>query len=134
MAGLSAKKSPLLFFLLVYGLSIPFWIIETMIDVKGLPLAIPITDILAAFAPLTAASILVYKKEGRMGLKKLFGRIFDVSRITQKGWYMPVVFLPVLLYSLIYLAFHFLGLSLPGQWTISFSSIPLFLGVFLSAR
>ncbi len=130
MAVLPAKKSPLIFFLLVYGLSFPFWIIETMVDIKGLPLDIPITDILAAFAPLTAASILVYKEEGSMGIKKLFGRIFDVLRITQKGWYVPIIFLPALLYSLIYLTYRFLGLSLPGQWIISFPSIPLFLSVF----
>ena len=72
-----------------------------MIDVKGLPLDIPITDIFAAFAPLVAAGILVHKEEGRAGIKKLFGRIFDVNRINQKAWYVPIVFLPVLLYSLI---------------------------------
>ena len=63
-----------------------------MIDVKGLPLNIPITDIFAAFTPLIAVSILVHKEHGRAGIKKLFGRIFDVDRITQKAWYVPVVF------------------------------------------
>lgn len=130
MKNLPTKKSPLTFFLLVYGLSIPFWIIETMIDVKGLPLDIPITDILAAFAPLIAAGILVHKEKGRVGIKKLFARIFDVDRITQKIWYVPIVFLPALLYFLIYLTIHFAGLPLPGQWIIPFGSIPLFLGVF----
>ena len=124
------KKSPLTFFWLVYGLSIPFWVLETMIDVKGLPLDIPITDVLAAFAPLVAASILVHKEEGRTGIKKLFGRIFDVGRITQKLWYIPIVLLPFLLYFLIYLTIYFAGLSLPGQWTIPFESVPFFLSVF----
>ena len=105
-----------------------------MIDVKGLPLNIPITNILAAFAPLVAASVLVHKEEGRAGIKKLFGRIFDADRVTQKLWYIPIVFLPVLLYSLIYLTFHFVGLSLPGQWIIPFGSIPgLFALFFLGA-
>lgn len=128
--NIPAKKSPLTFFLLVYGLSIPFWVIETMIDVKGLPLDIPITDILAALTPLVAASILVHKEHGRAGIKKLLGRIFDVDRITQKIWYVPIVFLPVLLYVLIYLTIHFAGLSLPSQWIIPFGSIPVYLGVF----
>lgn len=130
MDNLPAKKSPLTFFLLVYGLSIPFWIIETLVDVKGLPLDIPITDILAAFAPLVAAIILVHKEDGRAGIKKLFGRIFDFSKINQEIWYVPIVFLPVLLYSLIYLTIQFAGLSLPGNWVIPFGSIPVFLGVF----
>ena len=45
------RRTPLKFFLLVYALSLPLWIIETMIDVKGLPLDIPINDIAAAFTP-----------------------------------------------------------------------------------
>ena len=73
MSHSTTKKSPPTFFLLVYGLSIPLWIIETKIDVKGLPLDIPTTDILAAFTPLIAASILVYREYGRAGIKKLFG-------------------------------------------------------------
>jgi uncharacterized protein len=131
MDKLPAKRSPLAFFLLVYGLSIPFWVIETLIDVKGLPLDIPITDILAAFAPLVAATILAHKEEGRAGVKKLFGRIFDVDRIIQKVLYVPIIFLPVLLYFLIYLIIYFAGLPLPRQWIIPFGSIPIFLVVFL---
>ena len=131
LKNIPAKKSPLTFFLLVYGLSIPFWVIETMIDVKGLPLNIPITDILAAFAPLAAATILVHKEHGRAGIKKLFGRIFDYSKIKQKMWYVPIVFLPILLYSLIYFIIYFAGLPLPGNWVIPFGSIPVFLGIFI---
>ena len=86
MDSISAKKSSLKFFLIVYGLSIPLWIIETMIDVKGLPLNIPVTDILAAFTPLIAACILIYKEEGRSGVNKLLRRILDFSRIRQKMW------------------------------------------------
>ena len=77
----TAKKSSLTFFILVHGLSIPFWIIETLIEVKGLPSDIPITDILATFTPLIAASILIHKEEERVGIKKLYGRIFNADRI-----------------------------------------------------
>ena len=53
------NRSPLKFFLLVYGLSIPLWIIETRIDVERLPLLdFSITDILAAFTPLIAAALI----------------------------------------------------------------------------
>jgi uncharacterized protein len=106
-------RSPLKFFLLVYALSLPLWILETMIDVKGLPLDIPITDIAAAFTPLIAASILVYKEEGRGGVKRLFQRIVDFPRITKKLWYLPVVFLPFLLYFLIYIPFQSIPFLFP---------------------
>lgn len=128
------NRSPLKFFLIVYGLSIPLWIIERFIDIKGLPLNIPITDILAAFTPLIAATILFYKEEGKSGINKLFKRIFDFNKIEKKVWYMPIVFLPFLMYlfifSIIYLAKR--PFSSTFQETIT-SILILFIFFFLGA-
>ena len=124
------NRSPLKFFLLVYGLSIPLWIIGTRIDVKGLPLDFPITDMLAAFMPLIAASILVYKEEGLIGANKLFKRILDFSRITKKIWYVPIILLPFLMYLLIYIVIHFIGLPFPIKFDIPFLSIPFLFSLF----
>jgi uncharacterized protein len=130
----SPNKQPLKFFLIVYGLSIPLWIIETLIDIKGLPLDIPITDILAAFTPLVAASILVYKEEGRVGINKLFKRIFDFNRIIKKKWLMPVILLPSLMYFFIYLIIYFSGLPVANKFHVSLPSVPvLFIFFFLGA-
>jgi uncharacterized protein len=126
----SENHSPLKFFLLVYGLSIPLWIIETRIDVKGLPLDIPITDIVAAFTPLIAASLLVYKEEGSTGLNKLFKRILDFSRITKKIWYAPIISLPFLMYLLIYIIIYVIGLPLPINFHIPFLSMPVLFSLF----
>ena len=101
-----------------------------MIDVKGLPLDIPITDIVAAFTPLIAAIILVYKEEGRNGVKELLKRILDFKRITKKIWYVPTILLPFLMYSLIYVVIRVLGLSLPSEFHIPFLTIPLLLVFF----
>ncbi len=126
------NRQPLKFFLLVYGLSIPLWIIETLIDIKGLPLDIPITDILAAFTPLVAASILVYKEEGHIGMNKLFKMIFDFNRITKKRWLMPVILLPSLMYLFIYVIIYFSGLPIASKFHISLLSVPvLFVFFFL---
>ncbi len=126
------NKSPLKFFLIVYGLSIPLWLIETFIDIKGLPLNIPITDVLAAFTPLIAASILVQKEEN--GIKILFKRIFDFHRICQKLWYLPIILLPFLMYLLIYLIIYFKGLPLSNSFLVPFLSIPIyFIFFFLGA-
>ncbi len=125
------NRSPLKFFLLVYGLSIPLWIIETRIDVERLLLLdFSITDILAAFTPLIAASILVYKEEGFIGTNKLFKRILDFSRITKKIWYVPIILLPFLIYLLIYTIIHFIGLPLPINFHIPFISIPFLFSLF----
>ena len=130
----TTNRQPLKFFLIVYGLSIPLWIIETMIDVKGLPLDIPVTDILAAFTPLIAASILIYKEEGRVGINKLFQRILDFARISKKIWYVPIIFLPSFIYLLIYIIIYFSGLPVTSKFHVSFLSIPvLFIFFFVGA-
>lgn len=126
----SSNRQPLKFFLIVYSLSIPLWILETMIDIKGLPLDIPITDILAAFTPLIAASILVYKEDGRSGINKLFRRIFDFGRVKKKVWFMPVILLPSIMYLLIYLIIYFSGLPVATKFHISFLSIPVLFSFF----
>ena len=51
-AGASSKRSPLKFFVLVYALSIPFWVLSTLVKIKGLPDNLPVTDIGATFVPL----------------------------------------------------------------------------------
>ena len=132
---LSYNRNPLKFFLLVYGLSTPFWIIDFMMNAKRTSLLnFSIIDIITAFIPITAASILVYKEEGKSGIGRLFKRIFDYSRIIKKIWYLPIILLPVLMYIMIYVVIFILGLSLPNGWHVSFLSIPvLFCLYFLGA-
>ncbi len=125
------NRSPLKFFLIVFGLSIPLWIIDSMIDAKRTSLLnFSIIDIITAFIPLIAGCILIYKEEGKSGVYKLFKRIFDYSRITKKIWYMPIIFLPFLMYLLIYTVIYVLGLSLPNEFHISFLSIPVLFCLF----
>ena len=127
---IALNRSPLKFFLLVFGLSIPLWIMEILVDVKRFPLDFSIIDILAAFTPLIAASILVYREEGRVGINKLFKRIFDYSRITKKIWYVPILFFPFLIYFLIYITLYIFELPLPVVFQIPFHSAPLLFCLF----
>jgi membrane protease YdiL (CAAX protease family) len=134
MARSSKKKSLLTFFLLVFALSIPLWIVETIVEVKGLPLDIPVTDLLAAFTPLISACILVYKDEGHIGVKKLLKRAFDFSSIRQKMWYVLIIFLPLLMFLVIFGVMHLLGLPFPRELPIPLLSVPLlFIFFFLGA-
>jgi hypothetical protein len=115
-----SNKSPLKFFLMVFALNIPLWVIGTIVKVKGLPLDVPVTDFIAAFTPLIAACILVYKEEGTIGTKTLLKRIFDFSRIRQKIWYLPVIFLMPIVYLLIYGVMQLFRLPLPVEVEIPF--------------
>lgn len=130
----SSNKSPLKFFLLVFALTIPLWIIETMVEVKGLPLDAPITDFIATFIPLIAACILVYKEEGTIGVNNLLKRIFDFSKIKQKIWYLPVIFLMPIIYLLIYGVMQLFRLPLPVGVEIPFlNNALIFVIIFISA-
>jgi len=91
-----------------------------MVKVKGLPLDAPITDFIATFIPLIAASVLVYQEEGTIGVKDLFKRIFDFPKIKQKNWYLPVIFLMPIIYLLIYGVMQLLRLPLPVGVEIPF--------------
>lgn len=129
----SVNRSPLKFFLLVYALSIPLWVIETMVEVKGLPDNLPITDVVATFVPLIAALILIYRAEKLAGVKRLFKSVFDYRKITKKTWYIPILFLMPFLYILTYLAMRLIGLPLPAQWHIPLQAPLLFILFFIAA-
>lgn len=128
-------KSPFKFFLLVFGLSIPFWIIDLTMETKRTSLMnFSMIDIITAFIPLTVTYILVFKEEGRSGVNQLFKRVFDFARITKKTWYLPIIFLPLFLYFLIYIVILISGLPLAHNLEIPFKSIPfLFFSFFLGA-
>jgi hypothetical protein len=109
------KRSPLKFFVLTFALATPFWVLNSVVKVEGLPLDIPVTDLALAFMPLTAAAILVYREERPGGTKRLLKRIFDYKRVEQKIWYVPLVFLMPFLYLLIFGAISLMGLPLPAR-------------------
>jgi uncharacterized protein len=128
------NKSPLKFFLILFGLSIPLWIIDTMIDAKRSSLDFSIMDMVAAFIPLIAATILVYKEEGITGIKRLYKRVFDFNKIEKKVWYVPIIFLPFFMYFLIFSIIYLIKLPLPSSFYMPFSSILfLFLLFFIGA-
>lgn len=73
-ASISYKRSPFLFFVLVFALSIPFWVLN-IIYPMNLPVDnLPVTDIGATFVPMIAASILVYREEKLSGVLNLWKR------------------------------------------------------------
>jgi uncharacterized protein len=81
MANL-ATKTYIHFFVLVYLLSIPFWILGALgpDTTKILPIKLPISALMT-FCPLIAAVILVYKKQKMPGVKQLLKLAFDIKKI-----------------------------------------------------
>jgi CAAX protease family protein len=115
------NRSPLKFFLLVFALSIPFWLIQ--------PRDWPISA--SVGVPLLAALILVYREEGGgRGVRRLLSRVFDQWRIRKRIWYVPIIFLMPLLYLLTYVVMRLMGLPFPDEPYIPFLLIPLLFVLF----
>jgi membrane protease YdiL (CAAX protease family) len=81
-----SKNHPLAFFALVYVMSMPFWLISIHLGKSGLPDNMPLTDIGATLSPALAACILIFRENGKSGLKEFLRRVYDVSRIKRKKW------------------------------------------------
>jgi membrane protease YdiL (CAAX protease family) len=131
--NIARKRSPLIFFLLVFALTTPLWILSTRIKAEGLPDNLPVTDAIATFVPLFAAAILVYQEEKWDGVKKMLNKTFDYKKIKQKTWSIPIIFLMPVLYILIYWIMRLVGLPVPDQWQIHLATPLIFLAFFLAA-
>jgi uncharacterized protein len=116
----SRKGSPLRFFVLVFALSAPIWLLE--------PRDWRITA--SVGTPLVAALILVYKEDGRAGTRRLLRRVFDQRRIKAGIWYVPVIFLPPAIYLLTYSVTRLTRLPLPDKPYVPLLMVPLLLGLF----
>lgn len=129
----SSKRSPLHFFVLVYALSIPLWVLN-VIHPMHIPVDnLPVTDIVATFMPMVAASILVYREEGSGSVKDLLKRAFDYRRITGKVWYVPIIFLTPFIYVLTYVIMRLIGLPVPTVWSPPILTPLLFIAFFFAA-
>jgi len=129
----TSKRSPYLFFALVYALSIPLWVLNVIYPIH-LPVDnLPVTDIVATFTPMISASILVYREENLSGVKNLLKRTFDYERITKKAWYIPILFLTPFIYVLTYVVMRLLGLPVPTVWNPPLLTPLLFIAFFFAA-
>ena len=89
---MQSKHEPILpFFALVFVLSIPFWILDSIYPIELLP-GLPLSA-LGVLAPTLAACVLVYKNDRVPGVLQLLGRSFDFKRIQNKIWILVTILL-----------------------------------------
>lgn len=128
---MTTPRSPLKFFLLVFALSIPLWLIGTVTSLQLLP-GLPVSSLMA-FCPLIAASILVYREDKSTGVAELLKRSFDYRRIRAKVWYIPIFFLMPGIAILAYGLMRLLQFPLPTpQFSVS-SALVMFFVFFIAA-
>ncbi len=124
----SLKRSPLTFFVLVFVLALPFWLLGALVTHIPLPINLPVSA-LQFVCPVIAALILVSREEKPGGIKRLLKRVFDMKRIKHKIWYVPIILLNPLIMVLSYGVMRLLGRSLVEPY-IPILMIPVFFVVF----
>jgi membrane protease YdiL (CAAX protease family) len=77
------------FVVLLFALSIPFWLLGSVFETELLP-GLPISS-LAAFTPGIAAVLMVYGSDRLPGVGSLLRRSIDADRIGDKRWYLVFV-------------------------------------------
>jgi|SRR5829696_603746 len=130
----SADKSELpKFFLLIFVLSIPFWLVDVLTQLpKGIPINLPASSLMA-FNPLIAALILTYRYKKSAGIKDLVKTVFDHKRIKRKRWYvLAILLMPAMLF-LSYWVMYLVGLPLPPSNILLLFVLMLFPVFFITA-
>jgi membrane protease YdiL (CAAX protease family) len=130
-ASVLLSESPLAFFVLVFALSIPFWLIGSLTGVELLP-GLPVSS-LAIVCPLAAALILVSQKSGAAGMIELLKRSFDAGRIGAAAWYAPMILLMPALMALSYGLMRLMGTQVPGPQFALLAPLAMFAMFFVAA-
>ncbi|MFK0294893.1 CPBP family intramembrane glutamic endopeptidase [Streptomyces sp. NPDC090442] len=120
------------FFVLLFALSLPFWIAGSVFRGPGLlPMDMPVSAFQFVL-PLVVAMVCSRRDEGVRGVATLLRRLFSVPRRGQRAWWVPVVLLVpatmLLSYGLIALA----GVPLDGPRE-SLATVPVLFAVYAVA-
>jgi membrane protease YdiL (CAAX protease family) len=126
--GASKKQLPMDYFVLVFLLAVPFWLLGgTRLP---LPIRLP-ASALGTFVPALAAFMSSYRQSGRNGVKQLLSKAVDYRKIRNKIWYLPALFLAPLLYFLSFVVMRLARLPLPDPINIPLLMAPAFFVMFL---
>lgn len=127
----SRSRSPVRFFLLVFALSVPFWLAGAVVGVELLP-GVPLAGLMFV-CPAAAAMILVYREIGAAGVTALLKRSFDFRHIRGKVWYAPIVLLMPGVHVLSYGLMRLMGRQLPTPRIPILTALALCLAFFVAA-
>jgi membrane protease YdiL (CAAX protease family) len=124
-------RSPLRFFLLVFALSVPFWLIGA---VSGLELSpgVPVAALMAV-CPTLAAVLLVYREQKATGVSALLRRAFDFKRTAAKVWYIPTLLVMPGVMTVSYIVLRLTGVPVPSPQIAILPALVLCVLVFLLA-
>jgi uncharacterized protein len=119
------------FILLVFALSVPFWVIGAVTGLQLLP-GVPVAALMFV-CPAAAAIIFVYRENHAAGVIALLKRSFDYGRIGAKIWYVPVLLLLPAMSIISYGAMRWMGIPVPTPQFGLWLTLGLMLASFIMA-
>ncbi len=120
-----------MFFLLVFILSLPFWLAGALTSFHLLP-GLPVSA-LGFLCPLLAAAILVSRKGGLAGVSSLLQRSFDFRRIRDRKWLAPLILLAPAMSVAAYWVLQLEGVPVPAPQFSPWYALALLAVFFISA-
>jgi membrane protease YdiL (CAAX protease family) len=124
-----ANASPWVFFLLVFSLSIPFYVLGMAEGRLPLLPMVP-SSALMAVTPMLAALILVHRASGMKWALALLRRAVDFNRIHGVRWYLAALFLMPFVCVTEYAVLRLTGVALPALQIAPGEAISSFLIFF----
>src|SRR5512146_2407934 len=119
-----------MFFVLVFTLSIPFWVAGALTAFQLLP-GLPVSA-LGFLCPVAAAAILIFRKNGFAGVSQLLKRSFDFGRIGAKTWLLPLFRLEPGMMALSYGVLRLTGVPVPAPQFSPWTALVLLVGFFIA--
>lgn len=119
------------FFALAFLIGWPILILAFLTK-EMIPEGLPVNNIgfLMVIAPITSAFILVYKENGLDAAKRLLKRSFNYRRIPSKIWYLPIFFLPLVIYAASLGSLTLMGVQFP-EFQFSVVAVPILFLLFV---
>ena len=125
------SQSILKFFLLVFTLSLPFWLLGRVTEHQLLP-GVPVAALMFV-CPAIAAIIFIWREDKPGGVVRLLERALDFERIRAKIWYAPALLLMPCVTLLQYAWMRWMGVLLPNpHWPIA-PTLAMALALLISA-
>jgi membrane protease YdiL (CAAX protease family) len=129
----SDNRNPWTFFLLVFALSLPLYILTPFVSIPGLPKNAPALDFVGALMPMTAALILSFRARGWGGVRALLSRAVDFGRMPRRRWFVPVLLVMPAIYLVTGVLMWLTGIEAHRQPVLSPLTMAIFLPIFLIA-
>lgn len=124
------QRSPAVFFLTVFLLSIPFFLLAS--PGGRLPFAtfLPVSALMT-FVPMIAALSLVALKDGPVGAMGLLRRALDLRSIKRLRWLLTAIFFMPVAFGLQYFVIYLFDVALPDVAGVSVTAILAYFLMFL---